>query len=324
MDLSLFLSSIKSEETKEHYQYYLQKYFDFAGGSTSTLENKTIENKIIKFVLQLKEQGKTYSAIQNYLAPIKLYYNINDVVLNIRKIDRFLPEQKRVRKDRPYEHEEIKKILDISDERIKCVILLLSSSGIRVGALPTLRLKHLQGNRLTVYEGFREEYITFITPECSKAIDNYIDMRSRYGEKIDDDSLLIREQFDLRNPQKPKPVNKHLIQYKLYDLSKRSGINRSEVKNAHGYRKFFTRQLIESNVKIEYRWLLEGHKLKGNDSSYVRVTDERLEQEYSKAIDSLTIDPTQRLQKQVETLKVEKSIIDSIASRLNDLEKLMK
>ena len=46
---------------------------------------------------------------------------------------------------------------------------------------------------------------------------------------------------------------------------------------AHGFRKFFTSQLVEADLKTELRWLLEGHNLKGNDSNYVRVSEKRLQ-----------------------------------------------
>jgi hypothetical protein len=45
--------------------------------------------------------------------------------------------------------------------------------------------------KLTVYEKDVEEYFTFITPECKQAIDFYLEMRSRYGEKLNDNSYLI-------------------------------------------------------------------------------------------------------------------------------------
>jgi integrase len=187
------LDSIRSEGTRKHYSLYLQKYFEFAG---SDIDNA--ENKIIQFISEVKKKGKSHGAIQNYLAPIKLYYSIHDVTLNTKKIDRFLPEQRKHRKDRAYTHEEISKLLQICDERMKVVILLMASSGIRIGSIPNLRIRHLQDNNLTVYEGDKEEYLTFMTSECQKTIDNYIDMRSRYGEKINDNSFLIREQFNTR------------------------------------------------------------------------------------------------------------------------------
>ena len=47
-----------------------------------------------------------------------------------------------------------------------------------------------------VYEGFKEEYFTFTTPECSTIIDSYLDYRKRSGELLNGNSYLIREAFD--------------------------------------------------------------------------------------------------------------------------------
>src|SRR4030095_9288013 len=204
--LEAFLESIRSEETKNHYGIYLQKWFEFAG---TRAEEENPQKKIIEFIIFLKKQGKSFPAIRNYITPIKTYYQINDVVLNIKKIDRFIPEYKRRRKDKPYTHEQIGKLLSIADERMKAVILLLCSTGIRICAIPLLRIGNLQDRMLTVYEHTPDEYVTFITPECQKAMDSYLDMRSRYGEKLTDQSYLIRDQFDVRSPRsRPKPVRK--------------------------------------------------------------------------------------------------------------------
>jgi hypothetical protein len=115
-------------------------------------------------------------------------------------------------------------------------------------------------------------------------------MRERYGEKLIEHSYLIREQFDVRDPftiSKCKKTKGNTLTRKLIDLAERSGIRRKEVleagKNratirkdvpiAHGFRKSFTTQLVEADVKTELRWLLEGHNLKANDSNYVRTTE---------------------------------------------------
>ena len=45
----------------------------------------------------------------------------------------------------------------------------------------------------------------------------------------------------------------------------------------------------------------------GNDSSYVKITEKKLMEEYEKAIDLLTIDPANRLRKKVTKLEVEAS-----------------
>lgn len=99
------------------------------------------------------------------------------------------------------------------------------------------------------------------------------------------------------------------------------GSIRKEVPISHGFRKFFTTQLIESDLKTELRWLLEGHNLKGNDSNYIRTTAKRLQQEYEKSIDNLTIDAVHSLQRKIETLKVEKSKIDMLEAKIQKSER---
>jgi hypothetical protein len=102
---------------------------------------------------------------------------------------------------------------------------------------------------------------------------------------------------------------------------KRSTI-RKDIPIAHGFRKFYTTQLVEADVKTELRWLLEGHNLKANDSNYVRTTEKRLQQEYEKAIDNLTVDPANRLQRKVETLTIEKSRVDKLEEKIRRIEKM--
>jgi hypothetical protein len=83
---------------------------------------RIIESKIIEFILSLRNKGKSHGAILNYLNAIKSFYKINDIVLNVHKINKFMPEQMRVNKDRAYTHEEIGKLLEISDEELENMI----------------------------------------------------------------------------------------------------------------------------------------------------------------------------------------------------------
>ena len=211
----LFEESLKSNATKVIYRYYLKKYFEFIDGQDPFFgnENRTIEQKIIEFVISLKQLQKSYFVIHNHIAPVLTFYAINDIVLNVKKIKRYIPPKKRINRDRAYTHEEIHSLLDISDERMRAVILLLASSGMRIGAVPLLKIRNLEKvniaychgydqhiYKIIVYENEQEEYCSYCTPECTKALDAYLDMRSRYGEKLNRDSFLIRAQFDVRDP----------------------------------------------------------------------------------------------------------------------------
>ena len=79
----------------------------------------------------------------------------------------------------------------------------------------------------------------------------------------------------------------------------------------HGFRKFFTTQCINAKVNPEIREMLLGHKI-GLTSCYYRPTEEEMCTEYQNAIDNLTIDPANRLQRKIETLSIEKSNPDRI------------
>jgi hypothetical protein len=111
-------------------------------------------------------------------------------------------------------------------------------------------------------------------------------------------------------------------QKEILDVGKNRATIRKDIPIAHGFRKFFTTQLIEADLKTELRWLLEGHNLKANDSHYIRTTEKRLQQEYEKATDNLTIDPANRLQRKVETLTIEKSRVDKLEEKIRRIEKM--
>jgi integrase len=325
--LDLFLSSIRSPETRNGYNTYFKKYLEFLQTDDIFYGNnpRLIEQKIIEFLIDMRNKDKGYSVIHNYISAVLAFYKINDVILNISKINKFVPENRKVRNDRAFTHEEISNLLDASDERMKVVILLLASSGLRLGAISSLRIRHLQKRKLLVYENDREEYFTFITPECQKAVDSYLDMRSRYGEKINSESFLLREQFDIRDPfqaKKARQVNTDTIRWKLIDIEKRVGVRSKDVKAAHGFRKFFTTQLINAKVNPEIREMLLGHKI-GLVSCYYRPTETEMLAEYGKAMDHLTINEENRLRMKVEKLEIEKSRIDTMSSQIADLQKLV-
>jgi integrase len=348
INLELFEQSIKSEYTRRVYTTCLKKYFEFPGSSKfiNATDTRKIEDHITDFITSMKKEGKSFRAIYNYVSAICKYYRRNRVSLDTKHIREYLPEFKKSKKDRSYEYEEIRRLLDIADERMRTVVLLLASTGMRIGAIPGLRLRNIEKveidtatsiYKIMVYEGFKEEYITFTTPECTVAIDSYLKMRERYGEKLNTNSFVIREQFDVRDPfaiSKCKEVKANTLTGKLIDLAVRAGIRQKEVLEgkphgtirndvpiAHGFRKFFTTQLVKSDVKSELRWLLEGHNLKANDPAYIRTQEEDLLEQYQKGIDNLTIDPANRLQRTVETLKIEKSRIDGLEAKIQKLER---
>jgi integrase len=365
-----YINSIKSPATQKTYIFSLKKYMRFHNYKTidELLADKNtptiIEEKIIEFIIALRTDSDfavSYRTRATYFTAILTFYDINDIILRKKKIERFLGEEAtRKYKDRAYTTEEIKKLLDYADIRSKAVVLLLASTGMRIGALSELKMKHLTKipeynlYQVTVYENTKDKYNTFCTPECAKAIDDYLGYRKTSGEKIiDANAPVIRERFDridIENTakKKPEPVATRGISEILYILLTKSGLTqvthsmelqhlkkgseRKAVKRAHGFRKFFNTNLVRAKVNIAIKELLLGHKSNlGLDKSYYRPSEQEVLQEYCKAIDYLTINDEHRLQRKVVELTQKQDDIEMLKTaylskekRIDELEKQMK
>jgi hypothetical protein len=164
------------------------------------------EAQIIDYIGDLKKKGRSFSRIKSCVCAIMHFYTMNNVTLNRKKIARFKGEDKKVVRSEAYTREQIARMLSVSDERTKAIILLLSSTGIRIAAVPWLKGKHFEPlengiSMITIYDG---EYFTFCTPEATKAIQEYKQYRERCGEKLNDESPIIREQFDREDSLKAR------------------------------------------------------------------------------------------------------------------------
>ena len=74
------------------------------------------------------------STIQNYLKSIKLFCELADIEISWKRISRGLPKGKSYADDRIPTDEEIQKIIEYPDRRIKAIIYTMMSSGIRLGS----------------------------------------------------------------------------------------------------------------------------------------------------------------------------------------------
>lgn len=143
------------------------------------------------------------STIPNYYKAAKLFCVMNDLILNWEKIGKGVPYEKKAADDRPPTFEEIVKLLEYPDKRIKPIILTMISSGIRLGAFDYLRWKHIKpikdnsgkivAARLQVYATDEEQYFTFITPEAYESLQYWMNYRIEHGEDVTGESWVMRD-----------------------------------------------------------------------------------------------------------------------------------
>ena len=245
-----FMNAIRSPATKKGYDNSIRRYLNHV--KKSQLEEllvhkdnpRHIESQLIDYIMSLRNSGVAYSTIKFLIAPIFTFYSLNDVYPNRKKISRYLGEYKRVVKDKAYSTEQIQQALQNADQRMRMILGILTSSGCRIGALPTLKLGNLTKipdyglYKIIFYEDTNNEYYSFTTRETAQTgIDNYLFYRMRCGEKIifndktqkwePHDVPLIRLQFDVNDllqVRNPKPITINALRVILTNHLNRSGI----------------------------------------------------------------------------------------------------
>jgi len=352
-----FLKGFHTESTKESYCKKLVQFLEFHNNITADQllykakkNPKTIQHMIIDYVEERKSKVSG-STLQQTKSALKHFFEMNDIEdgINWSKISKIIPHAKKTGSDRAPTIEEIRTMLESADTRTKCVILMCSSSGIRVGAfdgmtwgdLSPIYQKHGDGEktmvaaRLTVYKGEREEYVTFVTPECYHSLEQYKRSRELIGEKITPRSPLVRDSWDnhkyrkdkRKEPKIARPLASKTIANTMGEFLKKinlretnSGIH--EFKQIHGFRKFFKTNTERACKTIDVE------KLMGHAENYYKPSQDYLLAEYVKAISYLTISETldlkDKLKQQIvisdkKVGEIERDNI-SLQDRLNKLE----
>jgi hypothetical protein len=366
----MFKFSIRSEVTRKYYERRLRKFFDFVGFE---IEVKSIErrlndfaekgkintgwalNQMIRFLHFQRErvERKEISAatLKNFIKSLKVFCESADIVVQWKKVTRGLPKGRQVANDRAPTIEEIQKLVEYPDRRIKPIVYTMISSGIRIGAWDLLQWKHVEPRadkngkivaaKLSVYVGDTEEYYAFITNEAYNALKGWMDFRASYGEKITGSSWLMRDLWQTTNmnygakwglatsPKKLKSSGiKRLLERALWEQGIRqpltNGIRRHEWKAAHGFRKFYKSRAeqIMKPINVE---LTMGHDI-GISASYYKPTIQEVLEDYIKAVPFLSINRDNiLLQDQVKELKKETEDSEyNIKASLDEKDKKIK
>jgi len=332
-----FQEAIKSEHTKKPYQLYLNQFFKHSKTTPENivqLEIKQIDELVFNYLVHLKlrvEKGTLNpNSINSMFAPIQLFLEQNDVMLNWKKLKRMFPRKKAPANQSPYTEEEIRKILVATTSlRNKAFIHFLASTGCRVGAISELNVSDVnpvgEGAVVTVYSEDIEEYRTCLTPESYKSLKDYFEFRNLRGYPVTQNSPLFTNKSC--NDRISNQAAKDLMRIILDSAGLRTKRNlrkTSKGKSAnHAFRKRFETVLVNAGIHNKYVDYMMGHKV-GQIRSYFKPTDEELWCEFKKALPILTIDKSEQLkvkneQKDEKLLKYEveaKNEIESIKREL--------
>lgn len=349
--LSAFNYALKAPESQRQYPRRLKVFLDYLDikgdlhhqarefARMAKDNPKWFQESFMNFILYQKERVNkkeiAEGTIGNYYKAVKLFceMNFDQPIINWKKISRGMPRARKFALDRIPTVEEIRKLCEYPDRRIKAIVYTMISSGIRIGAFDDLRWKHitpmlnLDGEivaaQMLIYPGYPvEEYYTFCTPEAYNEIKSWMDYREQCGEKISGESWVMRDiwqengmdygaKFGLaEKPNKLSAVAvKRIIERGLWEQGIRKqlpeGVKHHEWKAAHGFRKFFKTKAQQSAMESLHVEMLLGHDT-GLARNYYRPSSQKLLEDYLKAVDALTVNSDKKqLQKEVDKLKQE-------------------
>ncbi len=317
-----------------------------------------VEDYVLFLQAKISNGEITAGTAHSMIPSVKLFCEMNDIVLNWRKINKLLPYGSGNAADEAYTREQIKKMLEHSDLRAKIPILFMASSGMRLGGFAGLTDgdiqpifdettgKKLVATHVVVYRGTDDEYDTFISPEAFSTYQEYQNLRIKFGEVITKKSPILLRRFDISPDGKTatldntKPVALSTVAGIIRTVTYKAGIrevsenykDRYNIKIAHGFRKFFNTTLSNIRTKdgrlaIDFirKEMMMGHALMdihALEENYNRADRPKmLLEDYLKAVSDLTISDEERMKVEVKKLQTDISNMKSVEIELSEKDK---
>ncbi|MBA7613704.1 hypothetical protein ES703_20960 [subsurface metagenome] len=252
------------------------------------------EDILNRYIKWLREKGNSTATQRLKICHIKRWTRSNGVKLEWDEV--VVPKVRPVINDRAPTKTELRKILSYAPTWIIPTTLTLASSGMRVGSLIQLRLKHLNLDSfpdLAVIEVPPEAakggigYFTCITYEAREALEKHLTQRVQNGEILGPESPLIK------SPMARGSTTYNSVAIAWNRCLKRAGLDeksgRVHVLHLHTLRKFFRSQ-VEGSLTKSIREAMMGH-VSGEylDRNYLRIPPQEMAEWYRKAVPALTV-----------------------------------
>ncbi|SET02211.1 Site-specific recombinase XerD [Methanococcoides vulcani] len=284
------------------------------------MRERVVKRQLIGFKKTLKDKGLAPLTIKGYLTGVKSFYRFYDIDLPHLPRNASKPRPLKKHMDIPTK-DEIREVLKVCELRERAIILVGAASGLSANEIINLKLEaFLKGydpeTEITTLDLRREkvgfDFITFLTPEASKAVLDYINFRNRPVESkyeyrinqfkkqqtIDDNGYLfikkaIPDDFLNTHDEDLRKLDSTTFAHLYRRVSDRAGkASKAGDWNkirSHNIRKMFNSHLLNAgcdSFKVEF-WM--GHTLNETQAAYFRSDAVQMRDLYQKYIPYLTI-----------------------------------
>jgi integrase len=375
------LANLK-ETTKTAYLLGLQDYIDFTGKSPSIilqeaeedadkpLRKRSLKLQLSSFRQWLQDSGKASHTVKGRVTAMKSFFQSFDIeVPKLRGEGKAhtLPENNAI----PTK-EDIQAVLKVCDPLEKALILVGATSGLAAAEICNLKVSDFIKGKdtktgITTLKLRREkvgfDFVTFLTPEATQAVQDYLDYRERtydtnavkalnQREKrrvhSDRDSLFIVRSVPalyLKNHDDNLRKFDTATLTKLYRrLSEQAGkstpLGNWNLIRSHNLRKFYNSAMLNAGADSFFVEFTMGHTLDDTRSAYFHAAPMKLREIYQKYVPYLTIykedDITEspdfmrmteeitRLKAENEKLRLDRHENEAIKKLKEDLQDLKK
>jgi len=291
-----FEESIRSKYTKKNYTSHLSQFMGFAGKKSPEqlllVSSTELQHLMEDYLLVLKKTTKPNSVPSKFRG-IRHFCVMNGIRIDWNIIYKMFPQKQKTQGLRSYTTKEVKVLLSgAKSARDKALIHFLASTGARVGVFDhDLQIRHMRKmpygcTAVSLYAGHMEEYWAFLTPQASRALRRYHDLRIRSGERLCGSTPV----FATHGAATQKQLGWSGVRSVIYRTIARSGMTRCmrdgryDVQADHGFRKRFNTILkMDNGVNYNMAEKLMGHR-NGLDGVYFTPTLEELFTEFAKVM----------------------------------------
>jgi integrase len=321
--------------TERNYLLGLQWFTEYTGKDPETLlleaeqeikdgllmRQRSIKKYLTGFRKYLQDKGNAPHTVNAHITGVKSFYQAFDI--EIPKFTRASCKAQSLKKHKEIPtKEDLQEVLKVCDTMEKAILLVGASSGLSANEIINLKIKDIKRGydpetEITILDLRRGkvdfDFITFLSPEASKAVQDHLKYRARTektGElrrlnqlekqKVfsDSDHLFIKRHVN------PKYLENHNDELRKHDQASfvkvYRNISEKAQKNtpkgdwnlirAHNIRKFFNSTMLNAGADSFHVEFFMGHTLDDTRAAYFRANPEKLRELYQKYVPYLTIE----------------------------------
>jgi integrase len=285
------------------------------------MRRRNIKKYLIGFRKYLQDKGNAPQTIKGYLTGVKSFYTAFDIEIPKSHSAGNKAQTLKKHKEIPTKVD-LQEVLKVCDPLEKAILLVGVSSGLSAHEIINLKVKDFKKGydpktgitTLDLRRGKVDfDFVTFLSPEASKAVLDYLTYRARTAKTnelrrlnqlekqrvfSDNDHLFIRRKID------PIYLQNHDDDLRKFDQDSIMKVYRfisdKAQKNtpagdwnlirSHNMRKYFNSALLNAGADSFHVEFFMGHTLDDTKAAYFRADKEKLKEIYKKYIPYLTIE----------------------------------